>query len=98
MVSIERADVSRSLTLLAGRCYGMGMGRATNHLPNRKPSEQERAHFKRLGELEETVPKFGSRRPRQLGEVIEDSQGIDRSGRRCPRPMTWPNIWPSARP
>ena len=74
-VSVERADVSpRSrLTLSAVRCYGMDMGRATNHLPpNRKASEQERAHFKRLGELEETVPKFGSRPPRQLREVLEE--------------------------
>ena len=49
------------------------MKRAANHLPpNRKASEQERACFKRLGELEESVPKFGSRPPRQLGEVLEE--------------------------
>jgi len=51
----------------------MDMGPAANHLPpNRKASERERAYFKRLGELEETVPKFGSRPPRQLGEVLEE--------------------------
>ena len=50
-----------------------GLVRANNQLPqNRKASEQERAYFKRLGELEETVPKFGSRPPRQLGEVLQE--------------------------
>ena len=49
------------------------MERVANHLPpDRKASEQERAYFKRLGELEEAVPKFGSRPPRQLGEVLEE--------------------------
>ena len=49
------------------------MERAANHLPpDRKASGQERAYFKRLGELEEAVPKFGSRPPRQLGEVLEE--------------------------
>ena len=67
------AQTPFALTLLAARCYGSGMGRAANHLPpNRKASEQERAYFKRLGELEEAVPKFGSRPPRQLGEVLEE--------------------------
>ena len=62
-----------ALTLVATRCYGSHMERAANHLPpNRKASERERAYFKRLGELEETVPKFGSRPPRQLGEVLEE--------------------------
>ena len=70
---IVRARSAFALTLLAARCYGIGMERATNHLPpNRKAREQERAYFKRLGELEETVPKFGSRPPRQLGEVLEE--------------------------
>ena len=62
-----------ALTPSAARCYGSDMERAANHLPpNRKASEQERAYFKRLGELEEAVPKFGSRPPRQLGEVLEE--------------------------
>ena len=46
---------------------------AASHLPpNRKANAQERAYFKRLGDLEATVPKFGSRPPRQLGEVIDE--------------------------
>ena len=74
MVSVKQANVSgRSLTLSAARCYSMDMGRDADHLPpNRKASEQEWAYFKRLGELEDTVPKFGSRPPRQLGEVFEE--------------------------
>ena len=67
------AQTPFALTPSAARCYGIGMERAANHLPpNRKASEQERAYFKRLGELEEAVPKFGSRPPRQLGEVLEE--------------------------
>ena len=49
------------------------MVRADSHLPpKRKANAQERAYFKRLGDLEATVPKFGSRPPRQLGEVLEE--------------------------
>ena len=49
------------------------MVRAVSHLPpKRKANAQERAYFKRLGDLEATVPKFGSRPPRQLGEVLEE--------------------------
>lgn len=49
------------------------MVRAASHLPpKRKASARERAYFKRLGELEATVPKFGSRPPRQLAAVLED--------------------------
>ena len=48
------------------------MVRAASHLPpNRKANAQERAYFKQLGNLETTVPKFGSRPPRQLAEVLE---------------------------
>ncbi len=46
---------------------------AADHLPpNRKANAQERAYFKRLADLEANVPKFGSRPPRQLGEVLEE--------------------------
>ena len=49
------------------------MVRAASHLPpNRKANVKERAYFKRLGDLEATVPKFGSRPPRQLREVLEE--------------------------
>ena len=49
------------------------MARDASQLPpNRKANAQERAYFKRLAELEETIPKFGSRPPRQLAEVIEE--------------------------
>ena len=49
------------------------MARAANNLPpNRKASERERAHIKRLGDLEAPVPKFGSQPPRQLGEVLDE--------------------------
>ena len=62
-----------ALTPLAARCYGIGMRRATDHFPpDRKASKQERAYFKRLADLEAKVPKFGSRPPRQLGEVLEE--------------------------
>lgn len=40
--------------------------------PGRKASEQERAYFQRLGELEATVPKFGSRPPRHLADVLAE--------------------------
>lgn len=67
------AQSAFALTPSAARCYGIGMERVANHLPpNRKASGQERVYFKRLGELEEAVPKFGSRPPRQLGEVLEE--------------------------
>ena len=67
------AQTPFALTPFAAGCYGIGMERAANHLPpDRKANERERAYFKRLGELEEAVPKFGSRPPRQLGEVLEE--------------------------
>ena len=59
------------MTILAACCYGNGMARAANNLPqNRKASERERACFKRPADLEVTVPKFGSRPSRQIGEVL----------------------------
>ena len=67
------AQTPFALTPFAAGCYGMGMERAANHLPpDRKANERERAYFKWLCELEEAVPKFGSRPPRQLGEVLEE--------------------------
>ena len=57
----------------AGFCYCSDMVRTASHLPpNRKANVRERAYFERLGDLEATVPKFGSRPPRQLREVLEE--------------------------
>ena len=73
MSIVQSLQSSFALNLFAARCYAAPMTHAASHLPpNRKASEQERAYFKRLGELEEAVPKFGSRPPRQLGEVLEE--------------------------